>query len=169
MPFVRISGSAVLIPSPGTYIGHKMVVRYHKGGKTVRLWIRFVLISLLVIGLSACSPAEHAGQKKAEEIVPARITVADVLEADQDADLFLLDGMVFINAETFEWAKEMNLRAGKKAGVIQRRESDPEKFTNGTATKLPPGTEIYKPDKHPVPVYIAVTEDKEIPYLAVVN
>ncbi|NHM34076.1 hypothetical protein [Neobacillus terrae] len=83
-----------------------------------------------------------------------------------NADIFLLDGYVFSNAEDVEWVTELKYELGEQFGKITNQTNNESKFKNGTANKLPIGTKIFETD---TPAYIAIVEGKEIPYLKMVE
>ncbi|MCM3667347.1 hypothetical protein M3204_23515 [Mesobacillus subterraneus] len=85
---------------------------------------------------------------------------------NEDADIFLLDGYVFSNAEDVEWVTELEYELGGQVGEISKQADKASKFKNGTANKLPIGTKIFETN---TPAYIAIIGEKEIPYLKMVE
>ncbi|MBU8878844.1 hypothetical protein BGM26_07570 [Bacillus sp. FJAT-29790] len=83
-----------------------------------------------------------------------------------NADIFLLNGYVFSNAQDVEWVTELKYELGEQVGEITKQADKASKFENGTANKLPIGTEIFKTD---TPVNIAIVDGEEIPYLKMVE
>ncbi|WP_211748465.1 hypothetical protein [Paenibacillus sp. Marseille-Q4541] len=83
-----------------------------------------------------------------------------------DADIFLLRGTVYSNAEDIDWVQKMDYTLGKVAGEITKQTSEPELFENETASRLPVGCKIYETNQS---FYIAVVNDREIPYLPMIE
>jgi hypothetical protein len=83
-----------------------------------------------------------------------------------DADIFLLGGVVYSNAEQIDWVKEREYALGELAGEIVKQAQSADEFENGTANKLPVGTKIYETDAG---FCVAVVNGKEIPYLKMVE
>lgn len=96
---------------------------------------------------------------------PNNPTPKDYLQYD-NADIFLLDGYVFSNAEDVEWVVELEYELGGQVGEITKQADKAFKFNNGTANKLPIGTKIFETD---TPAYIAIVDGEEIPYLKMVE
>jgi hypothetical protein len=92
-------------------------------------------------------------------------TPKDYLKYD-NADIFLLDGYVFSNAEDVEWVTKMEYKLGEQVGEITKQADKASKFKNGTANKLPIGTKVFETD---TPAYIAIVDGKEIPYFKMVE
>ncbi|MCA1041545.1 hypothetical protein LCM00_18670 [Bacillus infantis] len=88
-------------------------------------------------------------------------TPKDFLE-NESADIFLLDEIVYSNAEDVEWVSDLEYQLGEQIGEITKQTDRARSFKNGTANKLPVGTKIYETD---TPAYIAKVDRKEIPYL----
>jgi hypothetical protein len=91
-------------------------------------------------------------------------TVEEILQNNKDADIFMLNGVVYTNAEDIEWVNAKKLTLGEEVVEISKQTTDSNKIENGTATKLPVGTKIYEPLEKG-DIYIAVVEGKEIRYL----
>lgn len=83
-----------------------------------------------------------------------------------NADIFLLDGYVFSNAQDVEWVKELKYELDEQVGEITKQAIKASKFESGTANKLPIGTKIFKTD---TPAYIAIVNGEETPYLKMVE
>ncbi|WNF24927.1 hypothetical protein [Mesobacillus jeotgali] len=92
-------------------------------------------------------------------------TPKDYLKYD-NADIFLLDGYVFSNAQDVKWVTDLDYELGVQIGEITEQEDKASKFKNGTANILPVGTKIYETD---TPAYVAIINGKEIPYLKMVE
>lgn len=92
-------------------------------------------------------------------------TPKDFLE-NEDADIFQMKGLVYSNAEDVEWVTELDYALGEKVGEITKQAEEASEFKNGTANKLPVGTEIFETDTS---AYIAIVDGKEIAYLKMVE
>jgi hypothetical protein len=106
-------------------------------------------ISILFIFLFGCNGAK------------GNPTPKDFLK-NESADIFLLDGIVFSNAQDIEWVSDLEYKLGEQIGYITKQRDKARSFKDGTANKLPVGTKIYETD---TPAYIAIVNGKEIPYL----
>ncbi|RCW73070.1 hypothetical protein [Saliterribacillus persicus] len=91
-------------------------------------------------------------------------TAEEILYKNKDADIFLLNGIVYSNAEDVEWIKEKELTLGEAVGEIKKQTHESDEFEDYTASKLTVGTKIYKPVEKSS-IYIVKVNDKEIPYL----
>lgn len=91
-------------------------------------------------------------------------TAEDILLNNKDADIFVLNGIVYKNAEDIDWVNSKKLTLGEEVVEIKKQTKDSEAFENGFATKLPIGTKIYEPVEKG-DIYIAIVEDKEMRYL----
>lgn len=92
-------------------------------------------------------------------------TPKDYLGKD-DADIFLLNGYVFSNAQDVGWVTELEYELGKQVGKITKQSDKASEFKNETANKLPIGTKIFETDTQ---AYIAIVDGKEVPYLKMVE
>ncbi|WP_102346112.1 hypothetical protein [Bacillus sp. Marseille-P3661] len=84
----------------------------------------------------------------------------------ENADIFVLDGYVFSNAQDVEWVTELEYELGEEVGVITKQADRTSQFKDGAANKLPMGTKIFETD---TPAYIAIVKGEEIPYLKMVE
>ncbi|NEW07432.1 hypothetical protein GK047_15615 [Paenibacillus sp. SYP-B3998] len=91
-------------------------------------------------------------------------TAKDILTNNKDADIFMLNGIIYRNAEDIKWVNERELTLGEEVGEIKKQTKKSGEFENYTATKLPVGTLIYKPVEKG-DIYIAIVDNKEILYL----
>ncbi|WP_050632158.1 hypothetical protein [Bacillus andreraoultii] len=140
-------------------------------------FFRMILIFTLLLVLAACSdkktPASSEAQKgekqEAKNEHQIDSTLEEVLAEDTNADLFYLNGIVFVNAGDLKWVKELDNKIGDKIAEIKKQTTNPEEIKDQTATILPVGTKIYKLEDYPGPVYIAVVDEKEIPYLGLIE
>ncbi|SDO69612.1 hypothetical protein [Halobacillus aidingensis] len=85
---------------------------------------------------------------------------------NENADIFLLGGIVYSNAQDVEWVGELDYRLGEQIGEVTKQTDKASSFSNGTANKLPVGVKIYDTN---TPVSIAIVDDKHIPYLKMIE
>jgi hypothetical protein len=131
--------------------GNKMSkTLFHKG-------TFFLLLLVLIVGLVGCGNTQENTQSK----VTVSPTPEDFLE-DGDVDIFVLDGIVYSNVEHVDWVKKLDYTMGEEVGEITKQTDKADAFENGTSNKLPIGTKIYETDTD---IYIAIVNNKEIPYL----
>ena len=84
----------------------------------------------------------------------------------EDADIFLLNGIVHSNMENVDWVQELAYTLGEEIGEITKQTDSAQEFENGTSNKLPVGTKIYRTD---TPLYIAIVDGKEIRYMEMIE
>ena len=84
----------------------------------------------------------------------------------EDADIFLLNGIVHSNMEDVDWVQELAYTLGEEIGEITKQTDSAQEFENGTSNKLPVGTKIYRTD---TPLYIAIVDGKEIRYMEMIE
>ncbi|WP_391209581.1 hypothetical protein [Psychrobacillus sp. L4] len=108
-------------------------------------------VSLLLLLLSGCSNGMITGNP----------TPKDMLK-NRDADIFLLEDIVYANAQDIEWVTESEYKLGEQVGVITKQKETAFNFNNGTANKLPVGTKIYATGKG---FKVAIVDGIEIPYI----
>lgn len=120
----------------------------------------FILL-LLLLALVACSGNNE------EEYSTHNPTPEEILSQDKDADIFVEDDLVYINAKDIDWVNEEELTIGKEIGEIKKQSTDSEEFESFTASKLPVGTKIYDPKEDVVGgyIYIVKKDGEEIPYV----
>jgi|SRR5690606_17678727 len=119
---------------------------------------KFLLfLTILLVVLSGCGNTQ--GNTQSETI--GNPTPKDFLE-DGNADIFVFDGIVYSNVKDVDWVKESDYTIGEEVGEITKQSDKANEFENGTSNKLPVGTKIYETD---TPIYIAIVDGKEIPYL----
>ncbi|SDJ79324.1 hypothetical protein [Sediminibacillus albus] len=116
-----------------------------------------LFLVVLLVGLAGCGNSQENTQSE----VIGNPTPEDFLE-DGNADIFLLSGIVYSNVEHVDWVKELDYTIGEEVGEITKQTDKAEDFGNGTSNILPIGTKIYETDTQ---IYIAIVNDKEIPYL----
>jgi len=120
----------------------------------------YFLLACVCLVLAACSiESEGVGEKdmgnpKAKEI----------LSNNQDADIFMYQGIVYSNAEDIEWVQEIDLTKGEKVKEIEEVYQGEGNFPENAATKLPVGTHIYE-SQNSGPLLIAEVDGELKPYL----
>lgn len=119
----------------------------------------FIYIVIILILLSSCSRGET------QQLYQGNPTPKDFLK-NADTDIFVLGDIVYSNVQNVEWVQELDYVIGKQIGEITKQTDDPGGFKNGTSNKLPIGTKIFETD---TPVYIAIVEGKQIPYIKMIE
>ena len=89
-----------------------------------------------------------------------------VYAEDKNADFFVYEDTVYINAQDVEGVRNMQLTAGEKAGDITRTDVT-KGFEDWDATVLEPGTVIYESDASEI--LLAEDGDELVPYLKYVE
>ena len=93
---------------------------------------RILLVVIFVIlSLSGCSSKQEAYK--------GNPTPKDFLSND-NADIFLYEGIVHSNVEGVEWVLELDYTIGEQILEIKKQKKKAIGFRNGTANKLPVGT-----------------------------
>ncbi len=95
-------------------------------------------------------------------------TVEQVLLEDKNADIFLLNDIVYINGEDVEWVNDLELTLGQEIGEIKKQSNDSDSFENFTATKLTVGSKIYETVEQS-DIYIVKINDEEKRYLPLIE
>ncbi len=124
----------------------------------------FLILIFIVITLSACNNEQKFKMDEEGELYIGSPTANEILSKNKKEDIFLMNEVVYVNAEKIDWVKKRELTLGDVVLEIVRQSNDGEDFTEGTATKLPVGTKIYKPIEKG-DIYIAIVEGREIRYL----
>lgn len=122
----------------------------------IRYTILILFISMII--LTGCN-------SEAEQSVTKNPTPYEFLQ-NENADIFMIEDTVFSNAINIEWVQEEEYTIGEEIGEISSQSNEAKDFENGTANKLPVGTKIYETDTQ---VFIAIVENREIPYLQMVE
>ncbi len=90
-----------------------------------------------------------------------------ILKEDSNADFFIINSIVFINAENIDWIEKIELRKGDLLGKITKTNVK-SNFKNWNATQLKKGTLIYQVIEQDNIVLVEL-ENKFIPYLKYVE
>lgn len=119
------------------------------------------LALLLPIFLLGCSSGK-AGTTTTESKPP---TAAEVLEQDQDADIFRWENTIYKTGVA--WVDELKLTKQEEIGRISSvyKKNEKHEFQAGMATKLPNGTKLYSVKGH-TDVLIAEVDGITKKYLA---
>ncbi|AYC30083.1 hypothetical protein [Paenisporosarcina cavernae] len=120
----------------------------------------FIVTVTLLSMLAGCDQIEFT-----PAVQNGNPTPKDFLD-NEDADIFVLDGMVYSNAEDVDWVLETEYVMGEEIGEIKKQATSSFGFNDSTSNILPVGTKIYNTNS---PLYIAIVEGKEIPYLKMVE
>lgn len=126
--------------------------------------LKILLFSTILVILSGCGQTQNT--KLNTEVKSVENPTPQDFLKKENADIFVLDGIVFSNATNVKWVEELEYTLGEEIGEIIKQSDKADEFTNGTANKLPVGTKIYETDTQ---IYIAIADGKEIPYLKMVE
>jgi len=88
----------------------------------------------LLIVLGACNNNSNENETNGNAI--GNPTPEDILSDDKDADIFLMNGTVYTNAEDIDWVNEKELTTGEKVGEVKNQTEDGDEFDNFTATNI---------------------------------
>ncbi|MDU6304717.1 MAG: hypothetical protein E6585_23860 [Serratia marcescens] len=72
-----------------------------------------------------------------------RTSPSDILSRDINADFFIVNREIYINAEDVKWINELDINKGDLIGIINKSNVK-EEFKKWNSTKLEKGTEIYE-------------------------
>lgn len=117
-----------------------------------------LFLALLITGMSAGC----AGMRQPTDDVSPEAVYAE----DKNADFFVYEDTVYVNAQDIEWIQAMQLTAGEQEGEI-RRTGVTEDFQDWDATVLDEGTVIYESDASEI--LLAEDGDELVPYLKYVE
>ncbi|MBM6617730.1 hypothetical protein [Bacillus suaedaesalsae] len=118
----------------------------------MKIYFTSILFLFFLVGCISTHQSEHPSPE-------------EMLKID-GADIFLLGGYVYSNAEDVNWVTELDYTLGKQIGEISKQSSKASGFKNGTANKLPVGTMIYETN---TPAFIVIVNGIEIPYIKMVE
>lgn len=129
---------------------------------TKRKLLLILLLSIVLVACNSQTTSEMSGNDTGNP------TAEQVLQNDKDADIFVLNDIVYTNAEGIEWVYEDDLTLGEEVGEIKKQTTDGDAFENFTASQLTVGTKIYEPVENSS-IYIVIVDDKEIRYLGLIE
>src|SRR5690625_1126592 len=118
---------------------------------------KILLILFLSIVLTVACNNQTTPEKPGNDV--GNPTAEQILLEDENADIFVLNDIVYTNAEHIEWVNEEKLTAGDEVGEIRKQTTDSDAFEDFTATKLTVGTKIYNPVENSS-VYIVKVDGK---------
>lgn len=121
--------------------------------KQLRLTIAFLMLIFILTGCSL-STKDNASPKT-------------ILKNNPEADLFVVDETVYINASEIEWVKELSLTKDDILGKVKST-GVKKHFTNWAATKLEVNTEVYS-EVQRKDILLVKIGDELIPYLKYVE
>jgi hypothetical protein len=108
-------------------------------------------MTIILIGgmLTACSVlGGGSGENQVQVSTTHNPTGEEMLNLNPEADIFMFGGLIYENADSLDWVQQFKFEGQSKVGEITAIYRDQESFTNGMSTKLPIGTEIYRPSPH---------------------
>lgn len=126
-----------------------------------KIWL-ILFLSMVLVACNNQTTHEKSGE------VLGNPTPEQILSEDEDADIFMLNDIVYTNAEHIEWVNEDELTVGEKVGEIKKQTADSDAFEDFTATKLTVGTKIYEPVEN-CSIYIVKANGNEIRYLGLIE
>ncbi|WMT42000.1 hypothetical protein RE628_06055 [Paenibacillus sp. D2_2] len=99
--------------------------------------------------LTACSVlGGGSGENQVQVSTTHNPTGEEMLNLNPEADIFMFGDLIYENADTLDWVQQFKFEGQSKVGEITAIYRDQENFTNGMSTKLPVGTEIFRPSPH---------------------
>lgn len=129
----------------------------------VILFSLLLCISILIVGCNSKTIESSDGSNRRNPVAE------EILSKNKDADIFATINVVYRNAESVSWVKELELSLGDEYFEITKQSTNPEEFESGTATKLPIGTKVYNPVEKHGRILIAVVDGEQIRYLGLVE
>ena len=116
------------------------------------------VLLLMITGAGAgCAAVSPTAENASPESVYAE---------DKNADFFVYEDTVYINAQDVEWVRNMQLTAGEQAGEIKRTDVT-KGFEDWDDTVLEQGTVIYESDASEI--LLAEAGGELVPYLKYVE
>lgn len=102
---------------------------------------KLIIFIICLAILAGCNQSE---QDKFEKPI-GNPTAEGILSSNPDADIFQWNGIVYRNASDIEWVQSKELTTSELIGTISIQYEDGITFSDGMATKLPVGSEIFNP------------------------
>lgn len=127
-------------------------------------WIYILLV--LMFTLAGCNEGKEVSNTSE---VTQNPKAAEFLSEHPNADLFIMKGIIYKNAEDIEWVQELDLQKGEKVYEITKQSKQADELESGSATVLPVGTKIYKTAEHHGQVYLAEINGERIRYLGLIE
>lgn len=122
--------------------------------------IMFLVLLCLFVG---CSNTKSYST----QVSTSNATPQSVLKTNPDADVFIMNNTVYMNAIDIDWVTKLTLQEGKTLGRINKT-GIKKGFQNWNATKLNIDTVVYELVGRSDIVLVKVN-DKYIPYLKIVE
>lgn len=124
-----------------------------------------MLLLFLSLLLTACSGQTPPSGTERTAAVIGNPTAEEILQQSKDADIFMFDDIVYVNADNLDWVQQLQIGELAEIGKIQTNYREGTDFINEMSTKLPIGTIIYEPTAKQGPVLIAEIAGKPVRYL----
>jgi|SRR5690625_2905167 len=125
----------------------------------------FILIICLIVFTAGC----HSSGGNEKTVTIDNPTAVEIFENDRDADIFQYNHLIYTNASTIEWVQENTYEKGPEITEIRRQSVEGEKFTDGTASKLPVGTKVFQVVGNGQLLLMVEIDGEEIVYLALIE
>src|SRR5690625_1623784 len=125
-----------------------------------------ILVICLMIFIAGC---KLPGAESEETETIGNPTATDILENDHEADIFQYNNLIYTNASTIDWVQEDTYEKGPKITEIQKQSVESNEFSDGTASKLPVGTQVYQIVGNGQLLLMVEKDDEEIIYLALIE
>jgi len=130
------------------------------------------IITMMLAGymLTACSVLGGGSDENQVQVSTTHNpTGEEVLNLAPDSDIFMLEDLIYKNADSLDWVQQLMIEDQSKVGEITALYNDQDSFTNGMSTKLPVGTEIYRPTPRQGDFLIIELDGKQHRYLALIE
>ncbi|CAH0119026.1 hypothetical protein PAE9249_01523 [Paenibacillus sp. CECT 9249] len=128
-----------------------------------------MLLLFLSLLLTACSGQTPPSGTERTAAVIGNPTAEEILQQSKDADIFMFDDIVYVNADNLDWVQQLQIGELAEIGKIQTNYREGTDFINEMSTKLPIGTIIYEPTAKQGPVLIAEIAGKPVRYLGLLE
>ena len=132
----------------------------------IRRILSVILISVL---LSSCAANVSSPPTPVKSTSTANPTAKEVLSSNKDADIFMWNSTIYINAIDNEWVHDQKFDHLELIGEITKQFNEGDSFDDGTATQLPLGTKIYTPSPRQGAILIVKRNNQEMRYLGLIE
>lgn len=102
----------------------------------------FLMLSFTLLSITGCTSETSATQEMARTM----------LKEDQNSDIFMMESILYRKVETVNEEQFNSVRTASYGSISYNYEKN-KTFQSGTASMLPPGTQIYRSIEHPEYVY----------------
>lgn len=130
--------------------------------KKPKVIIMLIVLLYLLVGCSNTNTTSSSISITSNNASPQ-----SVLKTNPDADIFIMNNTVYMNATNIDWVTKLTLKEGKILGKINDTEVKKD-FQNWNATKLNIDTIIYELDGRS-DIVLAKVDGKYVPYLKFVE